>query len=105
MECIRSRDILTVLNSVFSTVHYQPYFSICRRFLGTMYGPNFDLTQELDRALLNWIWELDLYYIRHNLLRPETFFGIYRVKELPEIRPTASRWAFPYRRLLEPPRL
>ncbi len=78
MECIRSQDILPVLNANFTAVHYVPYFSICRRFLDTMYGPNYDLSSPLDMALFNWIWELDVNYIGKGRLQPETFFGIYR---------------------------
>lgn len=77
MECIRSEDILPVLNGKFSPRVYVPYFSISRRFLDTMYGPNYILDNPLDRALLNWIWELDLHYLETGRLRPETFFGIF----------------------------
>lgn len=78
MECIRSAEILPILERTFTVVHHVPYFSICRRFLDTMYGPNYDLDQPLDRALFDWLWELDRYYLTSGQLRPETFFGIYR---------------------------
>jgi ubiquinone/menaquinone biosynthesis C-methylase UbiE len=78
MECARSEEILPILEQTFKLDTFVPYYSISRRFFDTMYGPNFDLSQPLDRALLNWIWELDLYYLTSSLLRPETFFGIYR---------------------------
>jgi ubiquinone/menaquinone biosynthesis C-methylase UbiE len=77
MECIRSEDILPVLNRKFSARVYVPYFSISRRFFDTMYGPNYNLENPLDRALLDWIWELDLHYLATARLRPETFFGIF----------------------------
>lgn len=77
MECIRSEDIVPVLARTFETRLYVPYFSICRRFLDTMYGPNYDLARPLDMALLNWIWELDRHYIESGELQPETFFGVY----------------------------
>jgi 2-polyprenyl-3-methyl-5-hydroxy-6-metoxy-1,4-benzoquinol methylase len=77
MECIRAQDIIPILSDTFVTQHFVPYFSICRRFLDTMYGPNYDLTQSLDTAIVNWIWELDRYYLDANRLKPETFFGIY----------------------------
>jgi ubiquinone/menaquinone biosynthesis C-methylase UbiE len=78
MECIRSEDILRVLRQAFREVAFVPYFSLSRRFLDTMYGPNYDLTRPLDQALLDWIWQLDRHYLETGLLRPETFFGIYR---------------------------
>ena len=28
----------------------------------------------------DWIWQLDLHYLAIKRLRPETFFGIYRVR-------------------------
>ncbi len=78
MECARSEDILQVLQRNFVAEHYVPYFSISRRFFDTMYGPNFNLASPLDRAIVEWIWELDLYYLMTRRLRPETFFGVYR---------------------------
>lgn len=77
MECIRSQDIVPILASTFQTQHFVPYFTICRRLVDTMYGPNYDLTQSLDTALFNWIWELDRHYLDSQQLRAETFFGIY----------------------------
>ena len=79
MECIRSEDILPLLSANFSTEAFVPYFSISRRFFDTMYGPNYDLERPLDRAIVRWIWQLDCEYIRTNSLRPETFFGIYKL--------------------------
>lgn len=80
MECVRSADILPVLDSAFEVQAFVPYFSISRRFLDTMYGPNYDLSAPLDKALVDWIWALDRHYLDTKTLRPETFFGIYRPK-------------------------
>lgn len=77
MECIRSEDILPVLRSHFTELVYVPYWSISRRFFDTMYGPNIDLEQPLDRAHFDWIWELDCHYLDTDRLHPETFFGVY----------------------------
>ena len=79
MECIRSGDILPLLSANFLTEAFVPYFSISRRFFDTMYGPNYDLERPLDRAIMRWIWELDCECIRTGTLRPETFFGMYRL--------------------------
>ena len=78
MECLRSQDILKVLRDRFDTVHYVPHFALCRRFFDTMYGPNYDLGRPLDRAIVDWIWELDRHAIQSGILRPETFFGVFR---------------------------
>lgn len=77
MECIRSGDIVDVLSASFRTRAFVPYFSLCRRFFDTMYGPNFRLDDPLHAAILNWTWELDRHYIERGILRPETFFGIF----------------------------
>jgi 2-polyprenyl-3-methyl-5-hydroxy-6-metoxy-1,4-benzoquinol methylase len=80
MECIRAQEILPVLAANFRPVYYVPYFSLCRRLLDTMYGPNYYLGNPLDMAILNWIWELDVWYLETQQLRPETFFGMYEAK-------------------------
>lgn len=77
MECIRSGDVLPVLASKFRKVEFVGYQSIARRFLDTMYGPNYDLARPLDARLLEWIWELDCHYVAVGELRPESFFGVY----------------------------
>ncbi|HYR75272.1 MAG TPA: class I SAM-dependent methyltransferase [Pyrinomonadaceae bacterium] len=81
MECVRSGDILAVLEQAFEVKHFVPYFSISRRFLDTMYGPNYDLSASLDAATFNWIWALDRHYLESRQLRPETFFGVYQPKK------------------------
>lgn len=81
MECIRSEDILPVLAQTFTPTAFVPFLSIGRRFLDPMYGPNYDLAAPIDKALFDWIWELDRHYIASGQLHPETFFGIYRPKE------------------------
>jgi hypothetical protein len=55
-------------------------FHHLKAFFDWMYGPNYDLSKSLDLALVNWIWELDGYYLNlsgSNRLMPETFFAIY----------------------------
>jgi 2-polyprenyl-3-methyl-5-hydroxy-6-metoxy-1,4-benzoquinol methylase len=77
MECIRSEDIISMLAGTFHVRHFVPYFSLCRRFFDTMYGPNYDLARPLDAAILNFLWHLDVHYLAVKQLEPETFFGIY----------------------------
>jgi SAM-dependent methyltransferase len=81
MECVRSGDILSVLRQAFEVRYFVPYFSISRRLVDTMYGPNYDLSSALDFAVFNWIWALDRHYLDSGQLKPETFFGIYRPKK------------------------
>ncbi len=79
VRCVRSQDILPILERRFVVEQFVPHFSFSRRFCDTMYGPNYDLTATLDNAVFNWLWELDLYYLTTCRLRPEAFFGVYRV--------------------------
>lgn len=67
-----------MLDATLQRVHHVPYFTLSRRFFDTMYGPNFDLSAPIDRALFEWIWQLDCHYLQSGQLRPETFFGVYR---------------------------
>lgn len=78
MECARSEAILPAISERFEPVHYVPYFSLSRRFFDTMYGPSYDLTAPLDKAVFDWIWEMDVHHLAAKQLRPETFFGMYR---------------------------
>ncbi|MBK5294352.1 MAG: class I SAM-dependent methyltransferase [Acidobacteriia bacterium] len=77
MECVRSEEILPLLRGGFREVASVPLLSLATRFLNTMYGPNYDLEQPLDRAIMDWIWELDLHMLDTGQLRPESLFGIY----------------------------
>jgi hypothetical protein len=43
-----------------------------------MYGPNYDLNLPLDRAIAEWVWELDQLVLAEGRLPPETFFGVFR---------------------------
>jgi hypothetical protein len=43
-----------------------------------MYGPSYDLTAPLDKAVFDWIWEMDVHHLAAGKLQPETFFGMYR---------------------------
>jgi SAM-dependent methyltransferase len=78
MECLRSEELLPLIRSRFDVECLVAYFALCRRFFDTMYGPNYDLARPLDRAILDWIWELDRHLLETGRLRPETFFGIFR---------------------------
>jgi hypothetical protein len=77
MECVRSEDIVPLLAASFTVRHFVPLLSLGRRFFDLMYGPNYDLERPLDRAVFDWIWELDCESIDEGRLRPETFFGVY----------------------------
>jgi len=81
MECLRSEEIVPLLDGAFEPVYSVPHFALCRRFFDTMYGPNYDLERPLDRAIVDWIWELDRYYLESGRLRGETLFGVWRKRD------------------------
>jgi SAM-dependent methyltransferase len=77
-ECVRSQDILPLLQERFQVVHCVPYFAFARRFFDRMFGPNYDLSKPFDRAAVEFIWQLDCGLIRAGALRPETAFLVLR---------------------------
>lgn len=82
-ECVRSQDILAQLDRYFDPVHYVSYHAFCRRFFDPMYGPNYDLSLPLDRAVVELLWELDQAALAEARLPPETFFGVFRPPAAP----------------------
>ena len=83
-ECINSEAIMPALRKHLREIDYVPALAFSRRFFDHMFGPNFDLTRPLDQAIFEFITTLDRYYIENNYLRPETFFGAYGKKAVPE---------------------
>jgi 2-polyprenyl-3-methyl-5-hydroxy-6-metoxy-1,4-benzoquinol methylase len=79
MECIRSQDVLPVLEAHFKPIHSITYMSLCMRFFHLMYGPNYDLSQPFDAAFFEYIWQLDALLVAEGKLRGEILFGVYRV--------------------------
>ena len=77
MECVRSEDIEKAFEAELALEARVGYFSLCRRFFDTMYGPNYDLGAQPDAAIVEGIWQLDQDYLRSGVLRPETYFAIY----------------------------
>lgn len=77
MECIRSEEILGLLRAQFREVCFVPQMALARYFFDSSFGPNYDLTRPLDRAVFEWIWALDEYCLDQGKLRPTSFFGIY----------------------------
>lgn len=80
VKAARPQDIIAAIGERFEEQHFVPYFSLSRRFFDSMYGPNYDLSAPLDRAVFDWIWQLDVHHLATELLRPETFFGIYAAR-------------------------
>ncbi len=78
MECIRSEDIVPLLDRHFQREVHYPYMAFVRRMLDPIYGPNYDLENPLDRAIVDWLWELDCAHVESGRLRGESLFAVYR---------------------------
>jgi SAM-dependent methyltransferase len=78
MECIRSGDIVSVLDARFERRWWVPRFSLCRRFFDTIYGYNYDLSRAEDVAIVDRIWELDRSSLESGALPPDSLFAIFQ---------------------------
>ncbi len=79
-ECINSEAIIPALGKHLETKHFIPMTAISRRFFDHMYGYNFDLGRNFDRAFVEMVLALDDLSIPSGKLKPETFFGAYTKK-------------------------
>lgn len=77
-ECINSEMIIPCLRKNLREVIFVPAHCIARRFFDHMYGFNFDRHPEFGNAFQQFIFKLDEYYLERGLLKPETFFGVYK---------------------------
>jgi hypothetical protein len=77
-ECIRSQDVLPLLQKYFTTIHLVKGFAFLRRFTDQEFGPNFDLSSNLDVKVLNFLLELDQWYVDNGILKPESIFWVGR---------------------------
>jgi len=77
-ECIRSQDVLPLLQKYFTTIHLVKGFAFLRRFTDQEFGPNFDLNSNLDVKVLNFLLELDQWYVDNGILEPESIFWVGR---------------------------
>ncbi len=75
-ECIRSQDILPLLQGYFKTIHLVKGFSFIRRLTGQELGPNFDINDDFDRKLIDFMLLLDQWYVDNDILQPESIFWV-----------------------------
>lgn len=85
-EGIRCQDILPLIPEYFDPIIYVPCHSICRQFLDTQYGPNYDLTDSFDQSMVEFIWNIDCYYIQEHILPPGTMFAVMRKKGTADLK-------------------
>jgi hypothetical protein len=77
-EAVRSEDIMPLLLRCFEPVEYVLYDAYVSLLLDFRYGPNYNLENPADRALVEEIVRGDREAIESGALRPTAMFGIYR---------------------------
>jgi len=82
LEWIRSEEILPALERNLGREVLIFAHTLLRRFFDTMFGPNFDLERPFDRSFFRLVRDYDEQALALRLLRPDTFFGIYRRRAL-----------------------
>lgn len=78
LEAIRSEEILPLLLQSFTPVQYVTFDAFVSLLLDWRYGPNYDMSQEMDRTVVSLITELDIQLVANGILRPTALFGIFR---------------------------
>ena len=78
-EAIRSEEIYPLVLEYFNSVEHIAFDAIISYLLDFRYGPNYDLSNNLDKSVIQYIVELDKFYIKNKILKPTALFGIFRV--------------------------
>ena len=73
-ECIRSQDLYQILKKEFKTKFEVPGFCFARRFVDNEFGPNYDMKNPFDKAIIDTIIKSDEEYALSHNLRPEVVF-------------------------------
>ncbi len=81
-ECIRSQDIYPLLKKMFHAEIEIPGFTLMRRFVDSDFGPNYDMSNPEDAALVERLWELDERYLVSGKLKPDGIFMVLRSEAL-----------------------
>ncbi len=69
-EGIRAQDILPLLLERFGFDLFIGFANIIHVFIGRAYGPNFNPEDQRDRALIDWIHDLDMKLIEAGYIKP-----------------------------------
>ena len=77
-EAVRSQDIMPLLMKGFSPVEFVTFDAFVSLLLDWRYGPNYDLTDSMDQAVVALITDLDVLAIANGILKPTALFGIFR---------------------------
>jgi len=74
-ECIRSQEVLPLVERFFRLEHLVKGYGFARHFVENNFGPNYDVEGEADRQILDLLCDTDLRLVGTGLLRPEYFFA------------------------------
>lgn len=80
-EGIRAEDILPLLCKNFNFQVFVPFYTIIQYFIDRDFGGNFDPDKSYDRAILEYVYNLDIYCLKNKLLAPTQMWGVLRLKE------------------------
>jgi SAM-dependent methyltransferase len=75
-ECIRSEDIVPLLERFFQVKAEVPGHAFTRRFVDGAFGENYDLSREEDRLILDLLIEFDDVLTSRSMLRAESVFMV-----------------------------
>ncbi len=76
-EAIRSEDIYRLILEYFDSIEYITFDAIISYLLDFRYGPNYDLDNNLDKSIIQFIVQMDMYYLQNRILKPTSLFGIF----------------------------
>ncbi len=76
-EGIRCEEIYSLIQSYFKPVEQITFDAILTFLLDFRYGPNYNLENKLDKSVVEFITNMDMYYIENKILKPTALFGIY----------------------------
>jgi len=80
-EAIRSEDIYPLILEYFESVEHIAFDAIISYLLDFRYGPNYDMDNKLDSSIIQFIVQMDMYYLQNKILKPTSLFGIFARKE------------------------
>jgi len=75
-ECIRSQDLYPILKENFHITTQVYGFSFARRFFDARFGCNYDISNPIDKAIIDLVIKLDEEYTITHKLKPEQIFLI-----------------------------
>ncbi|MFZ5645000.1 MAG: class I SAM-dependent methyltransferase [Bacillota bacterium] len=81
-EGVRAQDILPLLDRVFNFKEFGVFFCLVNRFIDRDFGHNFDINNEMHKAILDAIWHIDDFCLKNKILKPVQMFASLVKKEV-----------------------